>query len=316
MERPKVVVSGCLLGELVRHNQGHCRNKLVLSVLYEQAEIISVCPEMGMGMGTPRPTLKLVERDGVTRLVESKLDIDWTDRMNAYANVFRKQYGPNDIHGFVLKSKSPTCGMERVPLTRGQHGAKRDGVGLFAAAMKTAFPYTPIEEEGRLNDDRLREHFIERVFAHHRLAIFLSSDPQPKDLIAFHSRHKMQLMIHDEHRYRELGRLVAQSGSRPFSKLIDDYGTGFKTCLANPSNAKRNANVLSHLAGFFKRGNDGHDRNELASAIDLYRRQQQPLSVPLALIRHHLRHQPHSWLEQQSYLQPYPSHYRIRDFLA
>lgn len=316
MKRPVVVVSGCLLGEEVRFNRGHCRNRIVTELLRGQAEIVSVCPEVAVGMGVPRPTLKLVERDGTTRLVESKLDIDWTDRMNAYATAVQNQYGPNAIHGFVLKSKSPTCGMERVPKSRGPNTVKRDGVGIFAAAMRRAFPGVPIEEEGRLTDDRLREHFIERVFAHHRLAILLASGPGPADLVTFHAQHKMQLMTHDERRYRQLGGIVARAGSKPMSQVLTAYSEGFKACLAHPSSSNKHANALNHMAGFFKKGCDMADRQELASCIDSYRRQRQPLSVPLALIRHHLRHQPNGWLEQQSYLNPYPSQYRIRDFLA
>jgi uncharacterized protein YbgA (DUF1722 family) len=130
------------------------------------------------------------------------------------------------------------------------------------------FPLLPVEEEGRLHDMALRENFIERVFAYYRWRSFVASHPTPRDLVRFHTQHKMALLAHSRPHYQALGRLVAQAGSQPFARLLEAYGEELMIGLKVKSTKKKHANVLSHLQGYLKRRIDAADKAELAQCID------------------------------------------------
>jgi len=218
-----------------------------------------------------------------------------------------------DLHGFILKKGSPSCGMARVRVY-GKGGAPlRNGQGLFARALMQRFPLLPVEEEGRLHDMGLRENFIERVFAYYRWRGFVASQPTPNDRVRFHMQHKMALMAHSRPHYQALGRLAAQAGTEPLATLLDAYGEGLMSGLKVKTSAKKHANVLSHLQGYLKRHLDAADKAELAQCIDAYRQGLVPLVVPLTLLQHHFRRHPHPWVAEQIYLQPYPAELMLRN---
>jgi NAD(P)-dependent dehydrogenase (short-subunit alcohol dehydrogenase family)/uncharacterized protein YbbK (DUF523 family) len=197
--KPPVGVSSCLLGELVRFNGGHSRFRFLTDELDPYVEWVPYCPEMEIGLGTPRETLRLTD-DG--RLV-SKSGLDHTAAMAALPL-------PAGLDGYVLKAKSPSCGIHGIArYDRSGHPADHRGRGLFAQRLIARYPLLPVEDEGRLNDPVLKEEFSERVFAFARLRILFSSSWQPRDLVSFHARHKLQLLAHDPARYRYAGRIVA-----------------------------------------------------------------------------------------------------------
>jgi uncharacterized protein YbgA (DUF1722 family) len=175
------------------------------------------------------------------------------------------------------------------------------------------FPLLPVEEEGRLHDMRLRENFIERVFAYHRWQAFVASRPAPKDVVQFHTRHKMTLMAHSRKHYQQLGQLVAQAGKHAMPDLLRDYGTMLMEGLAVKATPKKHANVLSHLQGHLKKHLDAADKEELVACIENYRQGLVPLIVPLTLLQHHFRRHPAPWVLEQTYLQPYPAELMLRN---
>ena len=223
-----------------------------------------------------------------------------------------RQLAALDLHGYVLKKGSPSCGMERVKIYGEGGMPARRGRGLFAAAFMDALPLLPVEEEGRLHDPVLRENFIERLFAYRRWRGLVAA-PTRGALVAFHTAHKFQLLAHLPKAYAALGRLVAdQKGRRP-AAVATEYGAAFMAALAVHATTAKQVNVLQHLAGFCREHLDAADRQELAAVVDDYRRQLVPLVVPLTLLRHHLERHRVTYVQGQTYLSPHPKELMLRN---
>jgi uncharacterized protein YbgA (DUF1722 family)/uncharacterized protein YbbK (DUF523 family) len=308
----RIGISSCLLGDEVRFDGGHKRDSFLTQILGPYVEWVRVCPEVEVGMGVPRETLRLVRAGGDTRMITTRTGVDHTDSMRAYAARRTKALASMDLRGYVLKKDSPSCGMERVKVY-GEAGATRTGVGTYAEILKARFPTLPIEEEGRLTDPVLRENFIERVFAYDRLRALFEGRWTQQSLIAFHTAHKMALLAHSTTAYQELGRLVASGKTLSRSDLVRRYEELFMRTLARPATAKRHANVLMHMAGHLKTKLDEDSKRELLACIDEYRRGLVPLVVPLTLLRHHVRVHAIDYLAGQTYLEPHPRELMLRN---
>jgi len=311
--RIRIGISSCLLGEPVRWDGGHKRDHFLVSELGSFVEWLSVCPEVEVGMGVPRPSVRLVRDGKELRMVENRTDRDHTRAMRAYARRRAAELERQDLCGYVLKKDSPSCGMERVRVYRTGAPTARDGRGLFAEALLEAMPWLPVEEEGRLNDAPLRENFIERVFAYRRLCDLFEGAWRLGDLVAFHTAHKLQLMAHAPRAYAELGRLVAGMKRLSRAELRERYQAGFMAALAKRATPGRNANVLEHMAGHLRDRLDGADRAELAGLIRDHRMGLAPLVVPLTLIRHHARRFGIAYLLGQVWLDPHPKELMLRN---
>lgn len=305
-------VSSCLLGERVRWDGNHKRDAFLTATLSRYFEFVPVCPEMAIGLGVPRMPIRLVGgADGVRAVGVEDPALDVTDRLAAYGRQMADQL--EQISGYILKSDSPSCGMERVKVYRMGGGApSRNGIGTYARALLEARPELPVEEEGRLNDPVLRDNFVERVIAFRRWQTFTAQGITPGRLTAFHTAHELCLMAHGGEAYRSLGRLAAQAGSRPLGELARGYLHGFMAALKRHATRKLHAGVLTHLAGYLKRALDAADRSELAAVISAYRSGQVPLVVPLTLLKHHFRRNPHPAVAGQVYLEPHPAELMLR----
>jgi uncharacterized protein YbgA (DUF1722 family)/uncharacterized protein YbbK (DUF523 family) len=302
----RIGVSSCLLGQNVRWDGGHKRDRFLTDELGPFVEWVPVCPEVELGLGTPRPTVRLVRRAEAVRMVEPKSGADHTDAMRAYARRRVRELDRADLSGYVLKKDSPSCGMERVKVYAESGAGARDGRGLFAEALLERFPQLPVEEEGRLGDPRLRENFVVRLFAYRRLRRLFASRWSTGRLVAFHTAHKLLLLAHLPAAYTRLGRLVADARSVPREELARRYQSEFMEALARPSTRRLHTNVLQHMAGYFRGRIDTADRDELLSLIDEHRLGRLPLVVPLTLVRHHARRLGVAYLLGQVYLDPHP----------
>jgi uncharacterized protein YbgA (DUF1722 family)/uncharacterized protein YbbK (DUF523 family) len=309
----RIGISACLLGEEVRFDGGHKRNAFLIEVLGPHVEWVQLCPEVEVGMSTPREPLRLVRDARGLRMITTRTAVDHTDSMIRWARGRVESLAREDLSGYVLKSKSPSCGMERVKVFNTKGVSTPVGRGLFAEVLIERFPTLPVEEEGRLNDAALRENFIERVFAYRRLRDLFRSRWTIGGLVAFHTRHKMALLAHSTTGYQRLGRVVAQAASVPRQQLARDYEGQFMSLLAIVATAKRHANVLMHMAGHLKRAIDDGSKRELLESIDEYRRGLVPLIVPITLLRHHVRQHGISYLAGQSYLEPHPRELMLRN---
>jgi uncharacterized protein YbgA (DUF1722 family)/uncharacterized protein YbbK (DUF523 family) len=313
-DRPGLGISACLLGDQVRFDGGHKRDAFLTDILSPHVRWVRVCPEVEVGMGTPRETLRLERRGrGAIRMVTTRTGIDHTDAMSAWARKRLTELERENLSGYVLKKDSPSCGMERVKVFDASGVPQRTGRGIFAEALLQRFPNLPVEEEGRLSDPRLRENFIERVFAYQRLRRFFSGRWSVGGLVQFHTSHKMSLLSHSTAAYHELGRLVGSAATVPRPALRSDYEAGFMRALSSIATPQRHANVLMHMAGHLKKRLDRPSRQELAATIEEYRRGLVPLLVPLTLVRHHARYHDVSYLLGQTYLDPHPRELMLRN---
>jgi uncharacterized protein YbgA (DUF1722 family)/uncharacterized protein YbbK (DUF523 family) len=309
----RIGVSACLLGSEVRFDGGHKRNEFLVETLGRFVEFVPVCPEVEIGLGTPRESLRL-ERDGTgVRLIANKSRHDHTAAMNDYSARRTAALATEDLSGYVLKKDSPSCGMERVRVYGKSGMPARDGGGLYARALLKRFPNLPVEEEGRLSDPHLRENFVERVFAYRRLRSFFAARWMIGDLVEFHTVHKLVLMAHSVPAYRELGRLVAQSRSVPRAVLRERYESVFMDALRKIATSRRHANVLQHMQGYLREHLDDAGRAELAGLIEDYRAGLVPLIVPITLIRHYVRCFGIEYLAAQVYLEPHPKELMLRN---
>ncbi|MGE3958109.1 MAG: YbgA family protein [Vicinamibacterales bacterium] len=324
-DRPRIGISACLLGQPVRFDSGHKRDPFLVETFGEHVEWVPVCPEVEAGFGTPRETMRLVlaepqvrergERfDPATiRLLLNKQGTDVTDTLVTYAKKKVEKLAHAGLSGFVLKKDSPSCGMERVKVYTPQGPGERGGRGLFAEALMARMPNLPVEEEGRLGDPRLRENFVERVFAYRRLTALFAWRWTVGDVVRFHTAHKLTLMAHSPVAYRELGRLVAEAKATPRQAFATEYQERFMRALAIIATPKRHANVLQHMLGYFSKAIDEDARNELLGLIEEHRQGQVPLIVPMTLMRHHVRRQRVDYLLGQTFLEPHPRELSLRN---
>jgi len=306
-------VSACLLGQEVRYDGGHKRDAFLTDVLGAFVEWVPVCPEVEVGLGVPRPPIRLVGTPAAPRLVVEKTGEDLTARMRRWASGRIGELEALGLHGYVLKRGSPSCGLVRVRVYGEDGTPGRVGRGVFAAALTKALPLLPVEEEGRLTDAGIRESFIERVFAAARWQAFTASRPRVRDLVAFHTAHKFAVLAHSPRDYTVLGRLVAGAGPRLAAETLATYGTRFMQALAVRATRARHVNVLQHLAGFLKRELSDDERAELVEVIAEYRRELVPLVVPLTLLKHHVRRLGLAYLADQVYLNPHPKELMLRN---
>jgi uncharacterized protein YbgA (DUF1722 family)/uncharacterized protein YbbK (DUF523 family) len=311
----RIGISSCLLGQTVRFDGGHKRDAFLNDTLGPFVEWVPVCPEVECGMGTPREAMRLVRVEDGVRLLTVKTAVDLTGQLDKYAKRRVAELASDDLCGYVLKKDSPSCGLERVKVYDAQADTipARTGRGLFAARLVERFPDLPVEEEGRLSDPRLRENFVERVFAYRRLRDLFSSTWNLGALVQFHTAHKLILMAHSPEAYQQLGRFVARARTVPKKDLERRYTGMFMAALAVIATPRRHTNVLQHMAGYFKDQLDRESKAELVAAIEDYRRQFVPLVVPLTLVRHHVRVHNVAYLAGQLYLEPHPRELMLRN---
>jgi len=305
-------ISSCLMGEEVRWNGGHKRDRFLIGLLSDHVEWFPLCPEVEIGLGTPRETIHLIGSVDRPRLVGRQSGDDHTETMQAWARDRLEEIAGWNLHGFILKRASPSCGLFRVKVQNDKGMPEHTGRGIFARELAERFPLLPLEEEGRLTDLGLRENFIERVFVYERWQRLLRDNPTPSGLVDFHTRHKMTVMAHSPEIYRELGQIVA-AGKTPWPQLAATYSERLFAALAVQATRGRHRNVLHHLMGFIKNEITAQDKRELLEAIDDYAAGLTPLLVPLTLLKHHFRrHATPGWVGQQLYLDPYPKEMMLR----
>ena len=311
--KPRLGISACLLGRTVRWDGGHKRDVYLTEMLAPWVDWVPVCPEVELGLGVPREPIHLV-RDGATsRLVATRTGRDLTARMRRLARSRIAQLARENLSGFVVKKDSPSCGMERVRVHRAAGPTRRDGRGMFTRVLMERMPLLPVEEEGRLHDGRLRENFIERVFAYDRWRRFARSRPTVRRLVELHTAHEFQLLAHDPAGHARLGRLVARAKERPLPAVVAEYGTGIMGALARIATPGRHANVLERLLGFFSGRLGPAERAEVVGVIADYRQRIVPLVVPLTLVKHHVRRLDIDYLARQTYLDPHPNELMLRN---
>ena len=309
----RVGISSCLLGEEVRFDGGHKWDRWVTGTLAQFVTLVPDCPEIEVGMGIPRETVRLVGGADAPRMVAPKSGEDWTARMNSYAHKRARDLAGDDLCGYIFKKNSPSCGVFRVKVYQDKGMPERGGRGLFAAAFMVQHPLVPVEEEGRLQDAPLRENFIERVFAYRRLKDLFAGRWQRGAVVAFHSREKYLLMAHSPKHYKELGQLVAAIADHTPAAFRDRYMELFMGALSVKANARRHVNTLQHMAGHLKKVLGEEERRRVHGVISDYGEGLVPLIVPMTLLRHYIELHRAPWAMDQTYHNPHPKELMLRN---
>lgn len=306
-------VSTCLLGEKVRYDGGHKHDRFITDTLGQYVEYVPVCPEVECGMGIPREPLRLVGNPESPRLITQNTKRDYTERMLLWARKRVKELEKENLCGFIFKKSSPSSGMERVKVYNKKGVAEKRGVGMFARIFMEHFPLLPVEEEGRLHDPKLRENFIERIFVFKRWRELLHQKKKPGHLVDFHTKHKLLILSHSQKHYGIMGKLVADAKRYPLNELYKRYQELLMEALSLKTTPKKNANVLLHLFGYFKKQLNSDEKREILELIDLYRMGYFPLIVPVTLINHFVRKYNQPYLKEQYYLHPHPLELMLRN---
>jgi len=313
MEKIKLGISACLLGENVRYDGGHKLDRFLTDTLGQYVEYVAVCPEVECGLPVPRESMHL-EGDPISpRLVTIRTKQDMTDRMIKWAQKRVAELEKEGLCGFIFKSDSPSSGMERVKVYNEKGMPVKKGVGMFARIFMEYFPLLPVEEEERLHDPSFRENFIERIFALKRWREILSKKESRGILVEFHTKHKLLILSHSPKHYQMMGKLVAKAREIPIKELYQQYQAILMEALQLKTSPKKNANVLQHMMGYFKEQLSADEKKELLEVIEVYRKGYTPLIVPITLIQHYVRKYDQPYLKEQVYLHPHPLELQLRN---
>jgi uncharacterized protein YbgA (DUF1722 family)/uncharacterized protein YbbK (DUF523 family) len=309
----RIGISSCLLGQQVRYDAGHKHDRYITDVLGPHVVFVPVCPELEVGMGVPREPVHLEGQTERPRMVRTNTREDWTERMEAHAQRRARQLARLELSGYLLKKGSPSCGMERVKVVAEKGPVLKQGRGIFARVLMERLPELPVEEEGRLHDLGLREHFLVRVFARHRLLNLFRGRWTLARLVRFHAAHKLLLMAHSQRHLKEMGQLVAAGRQLAPAELRRRYEQLFMAALDERATTRKHVNVLQHMMGYLRDRLDDGARHDLLATIEDYRQELVPLIVPLTLLRHYVDQLGIAYLQDQIYLRPHPRELKLRN---
>jgi uncharacterized protein YbgA (DUF1722 family)/uncharacterized protein YbbK (DUF523 family) len=315
MEKIKLGVSACLLGEKVRYDGGHKLDRFLRDTLGQYVDYIPVCPEVECGLPVPRESMRLEGDPESPRLVTSITKRDITKQMVQWAKKRVKELEREDLCGFIFKSESPSSGMERVKVYNEKGMPVKKGIGIFAKIFMEHFPLLPVEEEGRLHDPKIRENFIERIFTLKRWREVLTNKQNLGNLVRFHTQHKLLILSHSPKHEQLMGRLVAKAKGLPIKEVFEEYQTLLMEALKLYATPKKNANVLIHMMGYFKEQLSQDEKKELLEVIYHYQNGYIPLIVPITLLQHYVRKYNQPYLKEQVYINPHPLELQLRNHI-
>jgi uncharacterized protein YbgA (DUF1722 family)/uncharacterized protein YbbK (DUF523 family) len=303
--RPRLGVSRCIEFDHCRYNGAIIASEVVRR-LREHADMVPVCPEVDIGLGVPRDPIRIVVCEGERHLVQPSTGRDVTSTMDKFSANFLDGLGPVD--GFILKSRSPSCGAVDVRTYDGDSEVivTRRSAGMFGQRVMERLSGLPVEDEARLRNIKLGEHFLTRAFTLREFRE-LGPDSGMVDLIEFHTRNKLLLMMYSQAELRTLGRLVANPQGRGAGPSLDEYGAHLRKALLRPPRCTSPVNVLMHTFGYFSDRLNHEERELFMTQLDMYREARIPLSVCLAIMRTYIARFDVPYLREQSFFQPFPA---------
>ena len=313
MEKIRLGISSCLLGENVRYDGGHRHDRFLTDTLGQYVEYIPICPEVGCGLPVPREAMRLEGNPDSPRLMTIRTRQDMTDRMKTWSEKRVKELEKEGLCGFIFKSDSPSSGMERIKVYNEKAVPAKKGVGMFARIFMKHFPSLPVEDDGRLNDPILRENFIERIFVFKRWRELMMGRKGRGMLVDFHTRHKLLILSHSPRHYQLMGSLTAKANELSIKELHRQYQSILMEALQVKATPRKNANVLMHMMDYFKKELTSGEKQELLDLINNYREGRFPLIVPVTLIRHYVKKYDQPYLKEQVYLNPHPLELQLRN---
>jgi uncharacterized protein YbgA (DUF1722 family)/uncharacterized protein YbbK (DUF523 family) len=314
-QQPLLGIGSCLAGNAVRYSGDTKKPNEYVRELCAAFDTRAFCPEMGIGLGVPRPPIHLVGSEHAVRIVDVKThQHDYTAQIQAYAQHVLDE--APQLCGYILVKGSPSCGYGRVKRysPEGQHLAA-DQNGIFAQALADLDPRLPLEDDGRLNDPGLRESFVTRACAYHDWKQLVQSGLSPHRLIQFYTRYKYLVMAHHVPSYKTLGPLLANAGQRDVEATAKEFIDTLMAALTHRATRRSHSNVLFHLAGYLRGRITGEQRQRLSALIEDYRSGKVPLVVPVTLFKHYFADHPNAYINEQVFLDPYPDELRVRNLV-
>ena len=304
--RPVVVVSKCLGFAACRYN-GECLPDVFVERMKPYVEFRPVCPEMEIGLGVPRDPIRVVLLNNELRLIQPSTGKDVTDKMRQFADSFIS--GVSEADGFLLKSRSPSCGINSVKVYPGLGKAGailQKGKGFFAGVVRERLPLTPLEEEGRLYDFGIRGHYLARLFAFARFREIIRK-PAMKKLVEFHNNNELLLMANHQKEMRALEKIAANHENNPLENVVAEYGAHLRLALAAPSHRAANINTLMHAFGYFSKQIPAREKTRFMQILEDYRAAKIPLSAPIKRVRSWIARFENNYLASQTFFEPYPA---------
>ena len=308
-EKPKIVISKCLGNAHCRYDGGTVNSDLV-DGLAPYVEYISVCPEMGIGLPVPREALRIIRNNqDQDRLVFSISGTDKTNEMLSFAKDFLGKLDENDIDGFILKNRSPSCGINDVKIYKDTGKSTiipGKTTGMFGRTVQMIFPHIPLENEGRLLNYNIREHFMIKVFMMRDFKKVKLSGKM-SELIHFHSANKYLLMGFNQKLLANMGKVTANNLGLSFNELIEGYQNNLILALEQPASIPRNINVLMHVFGYFKKHISSNEKAFFLENLELYSQKRVPFSVLLGILRSWVIRFDEPYLKLQTLFEPFPA---------
>lgn len=277
----------------------------VIRKLKNHVEFLPVCPEVEIELGIPRDPIRIVEQTGVRRLVQPATDRDVSGVMSEFADLFLDSL--TAVDGFILKDRSPSCGIANVKVfaSKEKSAPLGKGAGFFGEKVLTRFPYLPVEDEGRLTNFRIREHFLTKLYVVSSFRA-LKNGGRMRDLVQFQAENKYLLMAYNQKEMRVLGRIIANLDKLPFDDVVMQYEEHLYRAFARAPRYNSNINVLMHGMGYFSKGLSSKERAFFLDQLEQYRAGKLPLSVPVGLLRSWIIRFENEYLAQQTFFEPYP----------
>jgi uncharacterized protein YbgA (DUF1722 family)/uncharacterized protein YbbK (DUF523 family) len=303
--KPRVVISKCLTFDKCRYNGEVIPDKFV-DKIKPFVEFVQVCPEVEIGLGIPREPIRIVHLNGKNTLYQPATGKFFTDEMVSFTTNYLNSL--KDIDGFILKNRSPSCGPGDVKIFQGldKSAMPGKGPGFFGGAVKEKFPMSAIEDEGRLKNFQIREHFITKLFTLTRFRL-IRSKMSMGDLVEFHSQHKLLLLAYNQSHYRNCGRIVANHQRLSINQVFDAYETELAHILRKLPRFTGIINTLQHAFGWISDGLSSEEKVYFLNSIEEYRDERIPLSAVVRLINGAAIRFNNRYLQNQIFLNPYPS---------
>ena len=310
----KLGVSACLLGTACRYDGVGATDKFIVDILQKYFQTVPYCPETII-WGSPREAIRqTLSETGELKIVTStKNPKDVTTELENISKECVDKIQNDDLCGFILKSSSPTCGLERVKVYKPFNAPSvKNGVGVFAKKIKEKYPYLPVEEEGRLIDPWLRENFLMQIFAYQDLHNFLKSNPSFNDLVIFHTSYKYLIYSKAQKSYTTLGRIVANKDKKQLNEILLEYKEEFLKAISLKGNVNKTYNVLLHMFGYFKKLITKEEKEEILQALNEYKEKIIPLIAVMKIINLYVKRFDVEYLKVQKFLNPYPKELALR----
>jgi len=303
-QRPNVVISNCLELAACRYN-GQLVHDSFVKKLGQHVNYIPVCPEVAIGLGVPRFPIRMVSQGKDIRLVQPATNADLTDKMHQFSNDFLSRL--KDVDGFILKFRSPSCGLKDVRIYPKAEKSAAVGKtsGFFGGKVLKMFPGLAIEDEGRLRSLKIREHFLTKLFT---LANFRKVKKSPKisDLARFHANHKFLLMGYSQKELRVLGNIAANRERKGLKQILAEYETHLQESMAAPSKRSSNINVFTHIFGYFSKHLSPNEKQFFLETVQLYREGRVPFTSALGLLKGWAIRFQDEYLMRQTFFEPFP----------